>query len=298
MIPGILIIKENINIYRIKVNLVDILFFDYYFDSMELNKSIFVFHLRKPDGRGIYLHPFEEFEKMIAKGSTFQVEGKYGDEPVIESITAFRNTLYRIVEESVNNWITESRFIPRFLSSAAFFLFVYFFLSFVIRDPLPMIDEIAGGIGAAVLLYLFLGTKYKKTGTASKMRAHYRGIIDRIVFTQSRFILAFEGVLKEVAGKNIEEMISAVNNSDHFQQLISEESREDLSQFIPYIERGIKKQLSSGQKRALNKILLKGFEKSSSSFKDLDPVSMTGDIDINIIVVYLSLKQVKYQQLV
>ncbi len=265
---------------------------------MEFNNSIFVFHLVKPDGREIYLHPFEEFDKIIAKGGTFQVEGKYGEEPVIESITAFRNTLYRIVEESVNNWITESRFIPRFLSSAAFFLLVYFFLSFVIRDPIPMIDEIAGGIAAAVLLYLFLGRKYKKTGTASKLRAHYRGIIDRIIFRESSFAIAFEKVLKEAEGKNIEEMIAAVNNSNHFQQLVSEENRLERSQLISYIERGIKKQLTSGQKKVLNKILLKGFEKSSSSLKDLDPVSMTGDIDIYIVIVYLSLKQGRYQQLI
>ena len=48
----------------------------------------------------------------------------------------------------------------------------------------------------------------------------------------------------------------------------------------------------------LNKILLKGLEKNSSSLKDLDPVSMTGDIDICIVVVYLSLKQGRYQKLV
>ncbi len=100
-----------------------------------IDKKVFIFHIRKADNSGLYLHPFENFEKMISKGNSISVEGKYGEEPVIESLTAFRNKLYRIVEASVNNWITESRFIPRFVGSAIVFLLTYFFLSFGIRDP-------------------------------------------------------------------------------------------------------------------------------------------------------------------
>ena len=263
---------------------------------MAVNNKIYVFHIRKTDGRGIFLHPFEEFDKIIAKGGTFQIEGRYGEEPVIESLTAFRNVLYRIVEESVNNWITESRFIPRFIISAAVFLFVYFFLSFVIRDPLPMIDEIAAGIGAAVLSYFLLGTKYKKTGKASSLRAHYRGIIDRIIFVESSFALSLEAVLRKMAGTDLEKMSLEVKESDEFSSLMAEEYTDERGQLLSYIETAIKKQLNPRQKKLINKIAVNGLDRSVNLLKELDLIEITGEIDIYLLMVYLSMRQVRFQQ--
>ena len=175
-----------------------------------IDKKIFIFHIRKADNSGLYLHPFENFEKMISKGSSLFVEGKYGEEPVIESLTAFRNKLYRIVETSVNNWITESRFVPRFTGSAAVFLLAYFFLSFGIRDPLPMLDEVAAGLVAAVIFYIFMGKRYKKSVPASKLRGHYRGVVDRIVFQESNFIKKLENVIADMKNKTVEENLDYI----------------------------------------------------------------------------------------
>ena len=33
-----------------------------------IDKKVFIFHIRKADNSGLFLHPFENFEKMISKG--------------------------------------------------------------------------------------------------------------------------------------------------------------------------------------------------------------------------------------
>lgn len=54
------------------------------------------------------------------------------------------------LRRSVSRYIQERHYIPRLLVSALIFLLVYFFLSLVVRDPIPMVDElIAAAVGAA-----------------------------------------------------------------------------------------------------------------------------------------------------
>ncbi|MCL2481267.1 MAG: hypothetical protein FWF38_06105 [Spirochaetaceae bacterium] len=259
---------------------------------MIVNNIIYVFHIRKHNGAGIFLHPFKEFDKIISSGNSFQLEGRYGEEPVIECFTAFRNELYRIVEDSVNNWVSESKFIPRFLISAFVFLITYFFFSFAIKIPIPIVvDKIILGIVAAIICYNFLGRKYIKTTTASKLRAHYRGIVDRIVFSKSNFIVALESFLVQINGKTVEDIIQNSSGYSEFAELISEENMEERNQFILYIERLLKKQLSGQQRRLVNKIVMMSLDKTGDLIKELDLVNIAVEIDVNLFISYLLLRQ-------
>ena len=53
-------------------------------------------------------------------------------------------------------WIREKRYIPRLFASAFLFILAYFFLSVVIPDPIPIIDEIVLSFLAAALLWIAL----------------------------------------------------------------------------------------------------------------------------------------------
>ncbi|MCL2293655.1 MAG: hypothetical protein FWC36_02150 [Spirochaetes bacterium] len=265
---------------------------------MILNNTIYVFHIRKHNGAGTYLHPFEDFDKIIATGNSFQLEGRYGEQPVIESLTAFRNTIYRIVEESVNNWVNESKFIPRFLISAATFLLAYFFYSFAIRTPIPMIDNIVFAIICAVICYFFLGRRYRETTTASKLRAHYRGIIDRIVFSQSNFITTLEAFLVRLSVKSVDEIIKNGTDCDEFTELMSDEHRDERNQLLSYIEKVLKKQLSGHQKRLVNKIIMTGMEKNAALVEELDLINVADEVDINLLFSYLLLREKNHKKTV
>ncbi|MCL2792386.1 MAG: hypothetical protein FWD87_04775 [Spirochaetaceae bacterium] len=259
---------------------------------MVVNNIIHVFHIRKHNGGGIYLHPFKEFEKIISNGNPFQIEGRYGEEPVIESITAFRNELYLIVEDSVNTWVTESKFIPRFLISALVFVLAYLFFSFALRIPIPIVvDKIILGAISAIICYRFLGRKYKNTATSSKLRAHYRGIVDRIVFSKSSFVVALESFLVQINGKDVEDVIQNSSDYNEFAELMSEENMEERNQFLSYIERLLKKHLSGHQRRLVNKIVMTSIDKNGALIKELDLMNIADEIDINLFISYLLLKQ-------
>ena len=256
-----------------------------------IDKKVFIFHIRKADNSGLFLHPFENFEKMISKGSSLFVEGKYGEEPVIESLTAFRNKLYRIVESSVNNWITESRFVPRFVGSAAVFLLTYFFLSFGIRDPLPMVDEIAAGLAGGVMFYIIMGKKYRKSAPASRLRGHYRGVVDRIVFQESDFIKTLERVIGDMRNRTVEENLDyVVSDFEGKDILFSEDFSDERYQLISYIEGELSRTQTSKQKKAISRIISDNRLESINKVKNLNLLELNGEIDLILFLIYLRLK--------
>ncbi len=157
----------------------------------------YIFHLRRKDGNPLFLHPFSTPAKLIQRLGSGEVIGRYGAEPRVEGLTMFRNELYRMVETGVRNWIAELRFIPRFLISTGAFLVAYFLASYVIRDPLPVIDEVAIALGTAVVVYFLLGRRYHSSGEAMKKRVEMRAAVDRISFLESGFVKRVEAALHE-----------------------------------------------------------------------------------------------------
>jgi hypothetical protein len=121
----------------------------------------------------------------------------YGSEPRVEAITGFRNELYRLIEDEVREWIAETRFIPRFLISAGVFLLAYIGLSLGVRDPLPMVDEIAISLGAAIGAFLLRRRKDMRSDSALEKRMKLRSKVDGIVFTESEFVKRLEEILHE-----------------------------------------------------------------------------------------------------
>lgn len=79
-------------------------------------------------------------------------------------------TLYTQIDRGVDRWIQDKRYIPRLLLSAVAFLLTYFFFSLAVRDPLPMIDELAIAAGAAILVGISFGKRDKKSELAMKRR--------------------------------------------------------------------------------------------------------------------------------
>jgi len=174
-------------------------------------------------------------------GETLPVfKGLYGKEPRVESLTLFRNELYRIIEQSVNGWMAEKRFIPRFLFSALVFLVTYFFCAVVIRDPIPMIDEILIGLGASIVAYFIMGRSFKNSNTAGKKRIQMREMVDQIVFEQSDFLPKVEAVLQKKESLSALNLMDDIVKSDSSQADFSDQStsgkNEEAYELLRYLE--------------------------------------------------------------
>lgn len=147
----------------------------------------------------------------------------------------FRNELYRIVETEVKGWVANARFVPRFVISAALFLVSYLFLSFVVRDPLPILDEVAISLGISIVIYILLGRRDQKSEMALKKRIALRSKVDAIVFTESPFVSKLETALEAKEGVAIEQLIGELNGGENTGLAGGHE--EEATQIVTYLER-------------------------------------------------------------
>ena len=201
----------------------------------ESKKKTLIFHLFRNDGGSLIVHPFVNPEKLMQGLEESEIVGRYGAEPRVEALTLLKNDLYRLVETGVRNWLYDMRFIPKFLISAGLFVVVYFFMTFVIRDPLPIVDEIAIALGASIVRFILIGRRDIKSDTAAKRRLSLRTAVDRVSFTESPFVVRLEEYLHETESGTLEEVVQKiVDPNDKLE--IDEAQRDEARQFVKACE--------------------------------------------------------------
>ena len=233
---------------------------------------IYLFHIYRKDGTSLFLTPFGSPEKLVSALERSEVEGRYGMEPRVEALTMFRNELYRQIEAVVKKRLSDARFVPKFLISAAVFVVVYFLMSLVVPDPLPVIDEIAIGLAAAVGAFLLLGRRDMNSTAATKKRLDLRVVVDRIVFRESVFVKQVEEALHRSETGSMEEVVKQI--VDPVQQELDPEVREEAVQFVRAMESRFNFQKLQREERLLKRgmgrtprELNKGFARLAESKK-------------------------------
>ncbi len=238
----------------------------------EKKDIIYVYHLYRKEGDSLLIHPFATPEKLVSSLESNEIIGKYGKEPNVEALTVLKNQLYRMSESWVRTWISDLKFIPRFLISALVFLFVYFFCAFIIRDPIPVLDEILIGSGSAFFVYLLLGRKDAKSDAAAKKKLSLKTAIDRILFTESNYVKGLEEYLHKNESSSIDNLIQEIINPT-IEHEINEENKEEAKHFIKTCELSFKikdvkkkekmlaKYLKQSRKRNISQNSVKRWEK-------------------------------------
>lgn len=254
---------------------------------MEKKEKVVLFHLYRRDGTALFLHPFENLDKLLQVLKKGEILGKYGKEPRVESIVLFRNDLYRMVEAAVKNQVAEAKFIPRFLIAAVVFLLSYVFLSVVIRDPLPIFDEVIVSSILAVISYFFINRRDQRSNATLRARVQYRTAVDRIVFQEDSFVREIEEALQqnetESREKVLEEMITGIEKNF----TIADEG--DAKQLIDYLE----KRFSTKEYRKQEKLLgkLKSESPAPRSVEAVSRWSESKKIDLSLFAIYRRMKR-------
>ena len=202
---------------------------------MQREQNITIFHLQRKDGSSLFLHPFSDPEILLKLNDKAKIIGKYGKEPRVESLTMFRNDLYRNIEASVKTWINDIRFIPRFLISAIVFLVIYLFTSFVIRDPVPMIDELALSLAGSIALYFTIAKRDQNSEKSSKKRLELRILIDKIVFEEDPFVKEIEEILYLNESVDKAALIESISSYDEGSFKNGEDN--DIKQIVSYLDK-------------------------------------------------------------
>lgn len=253
-------------------------------------EPVHIFHVFRKEGTPLFLHPFGGKKRSvdILEGRT--VDGLYGREPRVESLTMFRNELYRIIERDVKEWISEVRFLPRFLIASGVFVAAYFFLSLVVRDPLPIVDELALSLGAAVASYLLVGRRDVRSGTATKRRIALRAKVDNIVFRESELAEDFETLLTKSEEADVDELISMLSDTSSARGLAGYYGgdNEALKQLIGYLNDFFAGSDYRRQERRFLKSEAPIEERERNAFKRWIALK---NVDLPLFAVYLSIKR-------
>lgn len=255
---------------------------------MDSVSRITIFHLYRKDGRALFLHPFNKPEIFLDMPEDMEIVGKYGQEPDVENIIEFRDELYNQVEDSVRKTMQDLRFIPNIIVSALTFLGVYFLMSFGVRDPIPMLDEVLAALLVTGFVYIRRIKKDRNRPKAQELRETLRARIDAIEFNEDNFVKEIEDLLHRYESVSSEKLLESIMVPKEV--TFSNRELDDARQLLAYLDRRFSSKLYRRQERSINR--MKKSNINGPAGKSLAAMVNLGKIDLSLYLTYKSLKQV------
>ncbi|MCK5198368.1 MAG: hypothetical protein KAR21_08460 [Spirochaetales bacterium] len=246
---------------------------------MQKEQSLTIFHIYRKDGSSVFLHPFSEPGFLLKFDGNNKIVGKYGHEPRVESLTMFKNDLYRLIESAVKSWISDIRFIPRFILSSVAFLIIYLTAAVVVRDPIPVIDELALALGGGIALFFILAKKDQNSEKSSKKRLDLRLIMDKIVFKEDEFVKEVEEILHYNESIDKSSLIESILISD--EASFANSNPNDIKQLISYLDTHFSGKIYRKKIGSLDKLEITKLSKWAEDNK----------IDLSLFAMYKKLKK-------
>mgnify|MGYP001416555996 CR=1 FL=1 len=156
-----------------------------------------IFLVRRRSGQTLILHPFRPGGDVFRDPDQVVLDGRYASEPAPGEAETIRTTLHAELEKGLRRDALDRGFYPRLLLSAAIFLFLYLFLSIVIRDPVPLVDELlVGGLGAFAAWFA-LERRSLSSDSFARKSAALRRALDSSMFRPSRSAAYLEEILQD-----------------------------------------------------------------------------------------------------
>lgn len=123
-------------------------------------------------------------------------------------------------EVTVSHFLQDKHYIPRLLISAGVFLIVYLFMSLVVRDPIPMVDELIIAGLLSVLSFLGLSKRDVRLARESKLLYDLRKEISSAEVIQEEWIEKMEEYIYELSSKySILEMSDILSKTNQTEKL-------------------------------------------------------------------------------
>ncbi|MDC7232115.1 MAG: hypothetical protein PQJ58_02695 [Spirochaetales bacterium] len=126
----------------------------------------------------------------------------YGSSLTEEDKNSINIEMKTAVETAVNRWINDSRFLIHLLMAAGVFLVSYYFLSYVIRDPLPVIDEIILSILLGALAWYRLKNQEHQSERAINRKLELGQFLSAMPMEQTELLEQIELHLENLADMN------------------------------------------------------------------------------------------------
>lgn len=212
-------------------------------------KPALLFLFSTSQGIPVLIHPFGEEKQIRSEGS---IKGYYGSNPEVEAMAIVRNLLYARIDREIQEWVSEKQFLPRFAASLVVFFLFFFFMAWVIRDVIPLIDELLVSTFAAVTTYLVIGRRGQVSKPALEQKIGLKKRVDAIQFTQSKFIVDFEKVFRLINDAGGAPADISAGYAELLEQLSDDDCLKELEQLNNTFA------ILPGRKRRIRKIISRG----------------------------------------
>ncbi|MBL8968611.1 MAG: hypothetical protein JNG85_16520, partial [Spirochaetaceae bacterium] len=152
----------------------------------------------------LVLHPFGEGSTLYAEAerspSAPRLEGRFAPSRAPTSFAELRADLDAELEAGLRRHLLDKGFTLRVFASAAVFLVVFLFMSIVIRDPIPIVDEVVGGALGAFALRTYLARRALSSPSALALAESLRRSLGEAYFVESSAVAVAEAWLEEAFG--------------------------------------------------------------------------------------------------
>ena len=206
-----------------------------------------------------------EFVTALENGD---VSGEFGTYPDMERINQIKGELYILGEEGSRVILGEKTFYVRFGLSVLIFLGLFYFLTYLVHDPIPLVDETAISLAGAILFSLWYRRKAERGNRMVQMKINVKGSIDRIEFTESRLLKEIEVYLETLEERPLEKIL------ENWDREPLKLSAEDPKGMRTVILKGIESRLGRNNlarfRRYINRTKGSGGKKSTPSLQNLD----------------------------
>jgi len=185
---------------------------------MSLTNYVFVLDSVK----AVVLHPFDSAEvyKSAEAGS---IIGRYssGDSP--RDADSIRTSLYASMEKGTRRYYLNKGYYFRLALTTGTFIVVYLFLSILVRDPVPLIDELLLGSLAAVAVFFASERRALSSPRHLESVLKFRRAIDSAYFSESRIVDLVEAWRDEAVALGP----AAFYKADTIEPILSDDEKEE-----------------------------------------------------------------------
>ncbi len=144
----------------------------------------------------IILSPFSDSSLYKGNGD-YSLLGRYGTGDMPINTEALRAELNKAMEAGARNYFSAKGYYVRIILSAAIFLGIYLFTSIVIRDPIPLLDELLLSAVAALLYYFWSERRALRSNAHTDTVLALRTALDLSFFKESRVVDIYESLADE-----------------------------------------------------------------------------------------------------
>jgi len=135
----------------------------------------------------VVLHPFDSPEAFDPAGSG-SIIGRYGSGSAPRDADSIRKSLYEYMEKGARRHFLDKGYYFRLALTTGAFISVYLFLSIIVRDPVPLIDELLLGSLAAAAVFFASERKALSSPRHLDSVLRLRREIDAAYFSESRVV--------------------------------------------------------------------------------------------------------------